>query len=45
MIEVSISNLILTVGIFFLIGLGIGCFSMVMVTKRELEKLEDDLFN
>ena len=45
MIEISINNLVLSVGIFFLLGLSIGILHMYRIMKRELKKLEDDLCN
>jgi len=41
MIEISISNLVTCIGIFFLLGIGIGIYSMVKVVKKELDKLEE----
>ena len=43
MIEISISGIISIVGVFFLMGMGIGVFHMVRVVKRELAKLEEAL--
>jgi len=43
MIEISISNLVLIVGIFFLLGESIGIFAMVRIAKREINKLEEDV--
>jgi uncharacterized protein YneF (UPF0154 family) len=41
MIEIGISALVLTVGLFFLLGMGIGIFAMVKAVKNELEHWEN----
>jgi len=40
MIEISISGLVLVIGIFFILGMALGIVSMIKCLKRGLDNLE-----
>ena len=43
MIEISVSNLVLSIGVFFLLGMTVGVTAMFRVAKKELDKFVEDL--